>query len=114
MADFYTGEPYSGDWRLISDNPVLGVRQFRLDIGDGQYVVKTEHYVTDALLDLNAERRAAQAGRAWGDGQLVASVPLNVAWKDLMQAVNEKDEAHVRRWLNDPDHAKFRTREGKL
>lgn len=67
------------------------------------------------LLDENAAVRAVQAGKGWGDGlQHVASVPMNVWANRLSVASQQGDSAFIKRWLNDSDHAAFRTKSGKL
>lgn len=67
------------------------------------------------LLDENAAIRAIQDGRRYGDGQtLVARVPMNVWANRLMESNRQRDRAHLRRFLNDPDHAGFRTKSGRV
>lgn len=100
-------------WQLVEDDPIRGLRRYRLDMGD-HIVQKTEHYLTEQLLDNNAQERAAMAGQRWGDGQLVARIPLNLAWEQLMPAIIANDERYVAKWLNDSDHSRFRIKEGKL
>ncbi len=107
---------YDGKWMLESDNPLLGIRVYRLETED-HIVRRKEYYRADALASHNAEARAANAGTRWGDGQVVASIPLNVLFNPqsgLFEAMRTGDDKYVNRWLNDSDNAKFRTREGKL
>jgi hypothetical protein len=100
-------------WQLVEDDPIRGIRRYRLDMGD-HIVQRTEYYRTEGLLDANAQDRASLAGSKWGDGQLVARIPLNLAWQELMPAIIDGDERYVARWLNDVDHSRFRVKEGKL
>lgn len=100
-------------WQLVEDDTVRGLRRYRLDMGD--YIIqRTEHYRTQALLDNNAQERADMAGQRWGDGKLVARIPINLAWKELIPALIDNDERYVAKWLNDSDHSRFRIKEGKL
>lgn len=103
-----------GNWTLIEDDPIRGIRRYRMDIDDRHAVQRTEYYRTEELLAHNAQDRSALAGQRWGEGQLVARMPLNVFWKELSAAQIEGDEKFVNRWLNDADHARFRVKEGKL
>lgn len=103
-----------GDWKFFDDNPTLGIRRYRLDLGDGNVVMRTEYYVTDALFTLNNAKQIESLNTPYGDGAVVASIPLNVLWSELGDAVRAGDDPHINRWLNDPDHAKFRTRGGRL
>jgi hypothetical protein len=103
-----------GDWRLFDENPALGIKRYRLDLGNGQAVMRTEYHHTEELLKANHEQLMDSQGSRWGDGQIVARIPLNVLYNELGDAVREGDEAYVNKWLNNSDHRKFRTREGKL
>ena len=68
----------------------------------------------DDLFERTQTARAETAGKSWGDGQKVASIPIHIWQRELAEAQREGDEKHVKKWLNDPDHAKFRTKEGKV
>lgn len=107
-------DPDSGSWELVKDDPMTGVREFEMDLGDGNIVVRREYYATDALIEGNKYALNANAGKRWGDGQVVASIPMNVLYRDLMPAIEQDDEAYVRRWLNSSDNAAFRTFGGKV
>lgn len=103
-----------GDWKLVEDDPIRGIRRFRMDIDEKHAVQRTEYYRTEQLLTHNANDRAETAGKGWGDGQLVARIPLNLAWQELAQPLIAGDEKYVNRWLNDADNRNFRIKEGKL
>ena len=102
------------EWVPFSFDPVTGVKVWYADLGNGMIVHKTEYYATEELMDLNAEKRAVQAGMNWGTGKTVASVPLNIAQEKILPALNQGDQAAVKRFLNDPDYKKFRTYEGQI
>ena len=104
----------TGNWVLFSDDPVTGIRRYRLDLGNGTAVMRTEYHRTEELLAVNHEEAASNLNTRWGDGKVVARIPMNVLFNQLGEAVRDGDDAYVNRWLNDPDHAKFRTRGGKL
>jgi len=106
-----------GDWVLFSDDPVTGIRRYRLDLGNGTAVMRTEYHRTEELLAANHEQAMNSLNTRWGDGQVVARIPMNVLFNPelgLSEAVGAGDDRFLNRWLNDPDHARFRTRGGKL
>lgn len=103
-----------GDWRLMSYDHDTGVRSWMLDLGDGRIVVKTETPV-DELLDHNKEQFNASQGQRFGDGKIVASIPLDIYHASgLATAVHESDHKFVSRFLNDSDHSRFRTFRGRI
>ena len=103
-----------GDWRLFDENPALGIRRYRLDLGDGNAVMRTEYYAAETLLALNNQKQIDSLNKPYGDGAVVASIPLNGLWGELGDAVRAGDDSYINRWLSDPDHSKFRTRRGRL
>lgn len=107
-------DPNSGSWELVKDDPLTGTREYEMDLGDGTIVVRREFYATEALLEANRYALNASQGKRWGDGQVVASIPMNVLYREIMPALEQDDERYVRRWLNNSDHAAFRTFGGKV
>lgn len=103
-----------GEWRLLEDDPVTGHAKWFLPIDDKHFVIKDVYYQTDALLDANADRLNDSLGKRWGDGQVAASIPLNVFFDQLAEPMRQKDRGFIKRWLNDSDHARFRTFKGKV
>ena len=68
--------------------------------------------------DITAANRALHAQTderaGWkGDMHRVASIPL-VIYFDLLQKGIAQDKGAMRRWLNDPENAHFRTRPGRI
>jgi hypothetical protein len=102
-----------GGWRLLFDDPQASKAVWIYDDAE-KTVIKTVYYATEELFDFNAARMNASLNERWGDGRVAASVPLNVYFQHLAQAQTEGDQAYVRRFLNDPDNAKFRTFKGKI
>lgn len=94
---------------VIEDDPVRGFRRIWYDVTDDFGVIKTEYYATDELLDKNAAERAEN--RKWGDFAKVASIPLNIFYRDLLPAVRVGDDDFIRRYLQNSDNAKWRTRD---
>ena len=52
-------------------------------------------------------------GSRWGDGKIVASIPLNV-YEQLRKQGITRDRKAMKRWLEDRDNRAFRTRPGKV
>lgn len=103
---------FDGDWRLLEIDPITQKQVWMLDEGS-KIRIRTVAPV-DNMLDMNAEAAANSLNTRWGDGKVVARLPMHVWQRQLAPAINEGDEKYVRRWLNDSDHAKFRTRAGKV
>jgi hypothetical protein len=97
---------------FVEWDPVTQVRRSYYEIEDGLLACKTE-YVIDELLAANAEARA-ESKTAWGDGKIVASIPMNILMRDLLPAIKNGDDKHLAKFLNDIDNRAFRTREGRL
>lgn len=102
-----------GAWVLVEETPSF--RRYELDMGDGRVILRTEHLQTDALLAGNAMDRSANAGKRWGEGQVIGRLPLNLYYASgLAEAMRQGDMAWVRRFWNDGDNARFRTFEGQV
>ncbi len=97
-------------WDLLFDTPEK--RVWILD-DDEKTVIKTEHFV-EPVLERNAQLRAENAGRRWGEGQIAASIPLGLYFDKLVPAIKAGDQAYVKRFLNDSDNRAFRTFEGRV
>jgi hypothetical protein len=102
-----------GGWVMVEDNE--SYRRWELDLGD-RIVLKTEHKGTQQLLADNQRCFNENEGKRWGDGQVVSSVPMNIYFgpSGLSEANKQKDIPYIRKWLNDPDHRKFRKFKGSI
>lgn len=106
--------PLYRDGEVISVDPVAGTRKVYRDIDEKHGVILTERLSDEALLRMNAEERSETAGQQFGDFRKVASIPEALAMQELMPAIQNYDDEYIKRWLNDFDHSKFRTFEGKV
>lgn len=105
--------PVDGDWQFFSHDPQTGVTVWVLDLGT-HLAVRRDIPVDDLLDDIAAER-SANEGKGWGDGKVIGSVPLGLAYSSgYMKARQEGDEAWIRRFWNNPDHRRLRTFEGRV
>mgnify|MGYP000851157081 CR=1 FL=1 len=100
-------------WRLLERIPSMGITRWMMMLEDGEMIIRTDTEV-NALLDTNTAERNIKAGQRWGDGRKVASIPAQIWTRDLAEAVRQDDNRYLSRWLNDADHAAFRTFEGKV
>lgn len=107
-----TDNVYDGDWRLFSHDPMTGKKVWHLDMGE-HIIVRTETPV-DELFNQNAEDMSNSIGRRWGNGQRVASIPMDIFFAHLNEANKNGDSAYIKKWLNNADHQKFRTFGGRL
>lgn len=104
-----------GDWELIEWDAATGRTVWSMF--DGQKVhIRTDTPVTQTLEQNAAARNAASSG--WkGDYHRIASVPMQLLYDEnlgLNKAVQQGDDAYLKRWLNDSDNAAWRTKEGRV
>jgi hypothetical protein len=107
----------SEDWATYSYDPMTGIKvELKFErIDDDHTKIHYRRTQDDtALFKMNAERRAENAGKKWGDGAVAASVPLLFYYDKLRDAAKEGDQKYINRVLNDSDYSKFRTKEGRL
>lgn len=100
--------------RLFSRDPAAGITKwFHYDHATDEVTIETVQEF-DAGLEQNLRRRNNQTRLdRWGDGKIVASIPMTV-YAELIANGRDKDQAFMRRWLNDPDNRKYRTFLGKV
>ena len=106
---------------------------YRVYIGHGTHPVsgvpimvkKREPIIEETLLALNTERRNNTASKRWSSGTgsdkggnmpmiHVGSIPMNKYLADFAAKAQEGDKDFSRWWLERPENAPFRTRDGKL
>jgi hypothetical protein len=101
--------------RFFDYDPFTGIlEKFHYNEDDDTFLI-------EAIQDTTAIEEAAKTSfnsydsprDRWGDYQRVAHIP-NVILQDLMLSGKLKDQAYMKRWLNDPDNAVFRTRPGRV
>ena len=101
-----------GDWELFKHDPFTGRTVWRYFDGTATHF-RTD-YPVQSLVDENAALLNESGGKRFGEGQRVASVPLNVFYDQLHEAQVQGDEDYISRWLNDSDNRAFRTFEGNI
>lgn len=80
-----------------------------------QYAIKRRNHLKKLLLDQNhAERMENQNQRTKGSFTKIASIPMDEFWNHFGQAHVDRDWSAIKRKLNDPDFAAFRTWKGRV
>jgi hypothetical protein len=98
-------------WKLFSANELSRVYEY--DNGDGTVVHCRQWLQSDKMLGAIAEQRANNAGKKFGDGQVVGRVPMNLYYSSGMaEASKQQDLAWIRRFYR--DHPKLKTFDGDL
>jgi hypothetical protein len=78
---------------------------------------KTENLVEDELLKFNQESLNMSHGQRFKDdplGTKMASIPLNIFYRDLAPRLKEGDTDYVKWWLNNGQNRPYRTFRGKV
>lgn len=100
--------------RLFSHDPEGGfTRYFHHDEATGVSTIETVQHL-DSLVSLNHLAQKEQTSlHRWGDGKLVATIPLSIYMK-LRSEGKTKDPGFMKRWLNSPDNRMYRRFLGKV
>lgn len=98
--------------RLLSYDPLTGVSNFHYFDNETGLSTITSEASAAALLDFNRKQNN-EASRRFGEMTKVASIDP-VTWARLVKEGIAGDQKAMKRWLNDPDNAYFRTHPGVL
>lgn len=109
-----TAPVYNGEWQLLSEDRETGTRKWIMALDENNLVVKTESYVPSLLAEANAEDLNESEGKRFGDGQVVARIPMNTLYGPLLEPVKQDDKRYLRKFLNDPDNRWMRSFRGRL
>lgn len=88
-----------------------------IDKAKGLGFRKTENMAEEALLKFNRESLDMSQGQKFSDepiGTKMASIPLNVFYRDLAPRLKEGDKDFVKWWLNNEQNRPYRTFRGKV
>jgi hypothetical protein len=100
--------------RFLSGDDLTERSAWYIDQGDGKAKILTVEPFEE-FQQVNADLRDLSSGKKWDDGlALAARVPMHIWQRQLAEAICQEDNRYISRWLNDPDHAHFRTKEGKV
>jgi hypothetical protein len=109
-----TGEVYDGEWQLLRDDPVAGIRKWIMALDEDNMVVRTEWYLPDQFAAENARLLAENEGKKWGDGQVYARVPMHIKMGELLEPTQQEDKKWLSRFYNDPDNKWMRIFPGRV
>lgn len=102
-----------GNWTLWAYDTDTGRSIWSTWI-DGKITFKVDTPVSQ-IIEANTINRNADQPHRMGEFVRIASLPLNEFHeRGLAEALSEKDDSYVSRWLNDSDNAAWRTREGNF
>lgn len=85
-----------------------------IDKENGLGFRKTENIVEDEFLARNRESFNASHGQRFGDGKVIASIPLNIFYRDFAPRLKEGDDDFVKHWLNSDQNRPYRTFRGRV
>lgn len=102
-----------GDWVLVDHDFQLKRTVWAHQNPDGSTTYRTDYAVDDTIEANTAMRN--EAGPGWkGDYHKVASIPLNIYWDQVHEAVMQDDNKFLSKFLNDSDNAAWRTKTGRV
>lgn len=103
-------------WELIEVTPFY--RRYVCMIDDqGSFAQKTEYIYNDRLITDNQQHFNDSYGKRFGDGQVVARIPLNVlhsSASEINKKMMEGDEDHMKWFLNSEAARPWRTFRGRI
>lgn len=103
------------NWLLFEDDPELKRKVWLGYDASGQFRAAHVEQDVDGIIADNAEAEKETHGKAFGDYNRVASVPLTFFEKTgLGDAVDAGDKRYISKVLNDSDFRGFRTSRGKV
>lgn len=103
-------------WEYDGHSPD-GLRRYWIawvDREKGTFIRKTENLAEPELLEMNREDYNDSFGKRFGDGRVVARIPLNVFFRDWSKALKEGDTDFNRWWLNRSENRPYRTFRGNI
>lgn len=92
-------------------------RRYMCKIDDHRTAFKTEYLGEDEILALNKQEFDDSHGKRFGDGRVVARIPLNVLYNPANQIIEkqiEGDRDHLKWWLNSEAARPYRNFRGKV
>ena len=103
---------WNGEWVLIHSSPIT--QTYIKDNGDGTSTIKKVTAV-DPILESAAADRSDNAGRRWGEGQIIGTVPETIFYQSgYAEAKTNHDAKWLKRFWNDGNHKKLRTFDGTI
>lgn len=104
-------DPFKGKGRVVYSHPDKVLWGLWVD---AELIATVVQERVDLILDDNVATMNNNAGKRWGDGQIVAKIPLGFYGKYIMPAKQNGDEKYIKKILEDSDYSKFRSFPGKI
>lgn len=106
---------HGGDWEVVEVTPEF-VRS-RLWLDEDRYILRTEYVQDEELIALNQQEFNDSMTKRFKDdamGTKVASIPLNIFYRDIAPRLQEGDRDYMKWFLNHEDNRPYRTFRGKI
>lgn len=110
-AEFYA-DPFGGTGQLIVNHPEKRT-WVRCDDNGVPVEECTVHYI-DPIIEANKASFNDSQGKRWGDGKIVASIPMDLYHRTILPMKKAGDDRGLKAWLDNSDNRAFRTFEGKV
>lgn len=103
------------DKRLFSHDELTGIKTWFVYDEDTDQVTLTAEQDVGHMMDVNVacQNEIAREGKRWGEFTQVATVPMSI-YAEWLLSGKDKDPAYIKRWLNDRENRRFRTRLGRV
>lgn len=108
------GDIHGDAWEVYEVTPDYRRSRLWLDDTRTSCIIRTEHLADEALAESNRQQFNDSHGKRFGDGKIVARVPLNKFYAELAAKIREGDKDHAKWWLNSDEARPFRTFRGRL
>lgn len=105
------------EFEKLSDDGMRRQYVYWVDKENGLGFRKTENLAEDTLLKFNQESLNMSHGQRFRDdaiGTRMASVPLNVFYRDLAPRLKDGDEDYIKWFLNHDQNRPYRTFRGRV
>jgi hypothetical protein len=102
----------SDAWEVFEVTPEY--RRSILQIDENTSIMRTEWLVSEELLEQNRQSYNDSQTKRFGDGRVVASVPMHIWSREVAPRLREGDLDFSKWFLNRPENIGFRTFRGKI
>lgn len=104
-----------GAWTLVEVDSHF--RRYACRIDDTRTVYKTEFLGNDELIQSNQDELFESQTKRFGDGRVVARIPLNVLYDpqtQIMEKLQQGDKDHMKWFLNSEQARPWRNFRGRI
>ena len=105
-------DPFGGRGMLVGESPTK--REWIAYNEERKQYVKCVTYFSGPLFEMNQKIRSENAGKRFGDGQIVASIPEAEYYRTIVPAQQNDDQKWIKKFLNKSENQKYRTFGGTI